>query len=109
LLAVWPSLLVVEESDWQQLAIEALYAPYQKRQAQEILSLKRDEQLTLPAALNFFEIGGLSQELRQKLQEIRPRNIAEASQIQGMTPAALAAMLRYVKKLPGQPNLQQVG
>ena len=109
LLAVWPSLLVVEESDWQQLAIEALYAPYQKRQAQEILSLKRDEQLTLPAALNFFEIGGLSQELRQKLQEIRPRNIAEASQIQGMTPAALAAMLRYVKKLPGQPNLQQAG
>jgi hypothetical protein len=42
LLAVWPSLWVVEESDWQQLAIEALYAPYQKRQAQEILSLKRD-------------------------------------------------------------------
>jgi len=106
LLHVWPDLHSIHTDDWQQLSTESLYAPYQKRQEQEILSLKRDQQLTLPNNLNFIDIGGLSQELRQKLQDLSPKNIAEASQIQGMTPAALAALLRFVKKNPAEPPVE---
>jgi tRNA uridine 5-carboxymethylaminomethyl modification enzyme len=94
----WPALAVIAEDDWEQLSIEALYAPYQKRQLQEIASLKRDEQLALPEDFDPHAVGGLSQEIRQKLCAHKPANLAEAAQIQGMTPAALAALLRYVKK-----------
>ncbi len=80
-----------------QVATEALYAGYLRRQDAEIRAFRREEGAMLPTALDYADIGGLSAELREKLNAIRPASLGAASRIQGMTPAALAALLPHVR------------
>jgi tRNA uridine 5-carboxymethylaminomethyl modification enzyme len=80
-----------------QIATEALYAGYLRRQDAEIRAFRREERAELPPALDYADIGGLSAELREKLATIRPASLGAASRIQGMTPAALAALLPHVR------------
>ena len=68
------------------------------RQEADIKAFKRDESLVLPSKLNYSTIGGLSSEVLQKLSLIRPRTLGAAARIPGITPAALTALLRYLKK-----------
>jgi len=80
-----------------QLEIEALYRTYVERQQRDADALQRDENMLIPEALTYSEIGGLSNELRGKLDRIRPRTLAQAGRIDGMTPAALALILTRIR------------
>ena len=82
----------------EQLAVEALYAGYLHRQDAERRMVAREDGLALPMGIDFSQIGGLSRELREKLASVQPASIGAASRIQGMTPAALAAVMSYVRR-----------
>ncbi len=80
------------------VAADALYAPFAERQFAEAKLLKRDEAIRIPPDLKYTEIVGLSAELRSKLMNVRPANIAQAASIEGMTPAATVLILGYIKR-----------
>ena len=84
----------------EQLEIDARYAGYLDRQARDIAAFRRDEALLLPAALDYAAVGGLSAEIRGKLAAARPATLGAAARISGVTPAALVALLQYVKRRP---------
>jgi tRNA uridine 5-carboxymethylaminomethyl modification enzyme len=100
LTAIWPQLGRVSPAIAEQLEIDARYAGYLERQARDVAAYRRDESLLLPNALDYAEIGGLSTEIRGKLTTARPATLGAASRISGVTPAALVALLRYVKRRP---------
>ena len=95
---IWPELSDVAFLIRQQIEIDALYAGYMERQMAEIEAFRKDEALQLPAQLNYADIGGLSNEVRQKLELVKPETLGAASRIPGVTPAAVMALLRHVKK-----------
>ncbi|MFL1485839.1 tRNA uridine-5-carboxymethylaminomethyl(34) synthesis enzyme MnmG [Marinobacter sp. LN3S78] len=82
----------------QQVEIEIKYEGYISRQEDEIERLRRNEETRLPDDFDFDAVGGLSNEIRQKLKEVRPETIAQASRIQGVTPAAVSQLLVHLKK-----------
>jgi len=82
----------------QQVEIQLKYQGYVDRQAEEIKKLKRQEDTPLPADFDYQSVQGLSNELKQKLINARPENIARATRIPGMTPAAISLLLIYLKK-----------
>jgi tRNA uridine 5-carboxymethylaminomethyl modification enzyme len=81
-----------------QLEVDARYASYVERQAEDVESLRRDEALTIPSDFDYEAVASLSNEVRQKLARSRPVTVAQASRIDGMTPAALLAVLAAVRK-----------
>lgn len=81
-----------------QVEIEIKYEGYISRQADEIERLRRNENTALPVDLDYEVIGGLSNEIKQKLQTVRPETVAQASRIQGVTPAAVSQILVHLKK-----------
>jgi tRNA uridine 5-carboxymethylaminomethyl modification enzyme len=76
-----------------QLENDSRYAPYLARQEAEVSELRRAEAVPLPADLDYDAMPGLSNELRLKLGRVRPRTLAQAGRIEGMTPAALTLIL----------------
>ncbi|UDL05046.1 tRNA uridine-5-carboxymethylaminomethyl(34) synthesis enzyme MnmG [Marinobacter sp. CA1] len=82
----------------EQVEIEIKYEGYISRQADEIERLRRNENTRLPVDLDYEQVGGLSNEIKQKLLAVRPETIAQASRIQGVTPAAVSQLLVYLKK-----------
>jgi tRNA uridine 5-carboxymethylaminomethyl modification enzyme len=82
----------------EQLEIEALYATYVERQERDAQALARDEAQAIPDTLDYDDLTGLSAELRGKLSRIRPRTLAQAGRIDGMTPAALALILTRIRR-----------
>ncbi|MDG1134375.1 MAG: tRNA uridine-5-carboxymethylaminomethyl(34) synthesis enzyme MnmG [Pseudomonadales bacterium] len=83
----------------KQLEIETKYAGYIKRQDEEILKIRRHEGMLLPATMDFAQLEGLSNELKQKLEHHKPDSLARAARIPGMTPAALSILLIHAKAL----------
>lgn len=83
-----------------QLEIEATYSGYISRQQGDIDALRRDEALKIPVGLDYSHIGGLSNEVRQRLEAARPETIGQASRLEGVTPGALTALLGHVRKGP---------
>ena len=81
-----------------QLEIDALYQGYLGRQEADIQAFRRDEALLLPADLDYGAIGSLSAEIRQKLNVQRPATLGQAARIAGVTPAALVALLKHVRR-----------
>ena len=81
----------------EQVEIQFKYAGYIDRQRDEIEQMRRQENTRLPENFDYDQVGGLSNELTAKLKEVRPETIAQASRIQGMTPAALSLLLVYLK------------
>ena len=100
LAAVWPQLREIPPAIAEQLEIDARYAGYLDRQARDIAAFRRDDALQLPDALDYAAIGGLSAEIRGKLATTRPATLGAAARISGVTPAALVALLRFVKHQP---------
>lgn len=100
LAALWPELAGISAPVAAQLEIDARYDIYLRRQEADIEAYRKDEAIAIPAALDYGAIAGLSTELRQKLQRDRPASLAQASRIDGMTPAALMLILAHVKKAP---------
>jgi tRNA uridine 5-carboxymethylaminomethyl modification enzyme len=81
-----------------QMEREALYANYIERQNRDIALMKKDEAQILPADLDYTSFEGLSNELKVKLAASRPETLAQASRIDGMTPAALALILAKTRQ-----------
>ncbi len=95
---IWPELNHFDSTTTEQLEIDAKYAVYLDRQAQDVESYRRDESFELAEDLDYAAITGLSNEVRHKLQNVRPRTIGHAGKIDGMTPAALTLLVAHVKR-----------
>jgi tRNA uridine 5-carboxymethylaminomethyl modification enzyme len=96
--SVWPQMNEVSPAIREQLTIDAQYAAYMGRQEADIKAFRRDEELKLPDTLDYKTIGSLSNEVSDKLNKARPQTLGAASRIPGVTPAALIALLRHVRK-----------
>jgi tRNA uridine 5-carboxymethylaminomethyl modification enzyme len=97
---LFPQLPEVRADIAQQLEIEGRYTGYIERQTADIHAFRKDEALVLPPNLDFAQVGGLSTEVRLKLQAVRPATLGAAARIPGVTPAALTALLRHVQRKP---------
>jgi len=82
----------------EQVEIQIKYAGYIDRQKEDIDKVRRQEDTLLPIDFDYASVGGLSNELTAKLEQIRPESIAQAARIQGMTPAAISLLLIHLKK-----------
>ncbi len=98
LAAIWPEIATWDAEAREQVEIDALYAGYMDRQAADVAAFRRDEDLTLPADLDYGRVGGLSAEVRAKLTAIRPATLGQAGRIEGVTPGALTALLAHAKR-----------
>jgi tRNA uridine 5-carboxymethylaminomethyl modification enzyme len=98
LAAIWPALAGIARDIAEQLEIDARYAGYIERQSADILAFRRDESLLLSDDLDYGVIGSLSSEIRLKLSAARPATLGAAARISGVTPAALVALLKYVRR-----------
>jgi tRNA uridine 5-carboxymethylaminomethyl modification enzyme len=95
---IWPCFNEIAPKIAVQLEIDAKYAVYLDRQAADIAAFRRDEDLELPESLDYAGLSGLSNEVRQKLQAVRPRTIGQAGRIDGMTPVALTLILAHIRR-----------
>jgi tRNA uridine 5-carboxymethylaminomethyl modification enzyme len=82
----------------EQVEIAAKYEGYISRQQDEIESMRRHENTKLPESLDIDNVGGLSNEVKQKLKQVQPETLAQASRIQGVTPAAISMLYIHIKK-----------
>ncbi len=98
LIRIWPELSAVDPDIREQMAIDAQYSGYLERQKSDIRDFRKDEALVLPEDIDFSKIGGLSAEVREKFKAVRPATLGQAARISGVTPAALTALLSYVKR-----------
>lgn len=98
LAAIWPELNSLSRQAREQLEIDAMYSGYLERQALDVEAFKRDEDLRLDPALDYASVGGLSNEVREKLSRAKPVTLGQASRIEGVTPGALTALLAHVKR-----------
>ncbi len=96
-LRLWPSLGALKSEVLEQLETDALYAGYLDRQGADIAAFRRDEALMLPGDLDYAGVAGLSTEIVQRLSRIRPSTLGQAARIEGVTPAALTALLLTLK------------
>jgi tRNA uridine 5-carboxymethylaminomethyl modification enzyme len=95
---IWPRLAELPPRIAEQLEIDAKYHVYLDRQTADIAAYRRDESLELPAQLDYAALPGLSNEVRQKLSAYRPRTIAQAARLDGITPAALMLIVAHLKR-----------
>jgi len=100
---VWPELNTIDRDVIEPLEIEAGYAVYLARQEQDAQIVRKDENRVIPESFDFSSLPGLSIELQQKLEKIRPASLSQASRIDGMTPAALTLLLAHL----GRPSSKQ--
>jgi tRNA uridine 5-carboxymethylaminomethyl modification enzyme len=96
--AIWPQLLQIDAKTVERLEIEAQYDVYLQRQSASAALLRREEERLIPDGMDFANISGISNELKQKLAVRKPKSIAEAQKIDGMTPAAMALVLLAVRR-----------
>ena len=95
---IWPEIAEFGDDVYEAVEIEAKYSGYIKRQMADIEVFKKDEKLKIKEDIDYHKIGGLSNEMIAKLSKVRPSTIGEASRISGVTPAAIMAILGYIKK-----------
>lgn len=95
---VWPELNALDQTIIEQIKIDALYSGYMERQDTDIDAFRKDEALELPEKIDYNSIGSLSTEIRMKLDKARPATLGAAARIPGVTPAAITALLRFVKR-----------
>jgi tRNA uridine 5-carboxymethylaminomethyl modification enzyme len=94
---IWPQLATLPVKVAEQLEIDAKYDVYLARQAADVVSFRRDEGLALPDDLDYAALPGLSNEVKQRLQAVRPRTLGQAGRIDGVTPAALTLLLAHMR------------
>ncbi|MDH4987123.1 tRNA uridine-5-carboxymethylaminomethyl(34) synthesis enzyme MnmG [Aminobacter anthyllidis] len=97
LVKILPDLASIDGKTAETIETEAKYAVYLDRQKADAALMLKEEERVIPEALDFESVPGLSNELRQKMRARRPRSLAEAQRIDGMTPAALALILAHVR------------
>ena len=102
LAALWPDLGALEPAVAEQVQIDAQYAGYIERQEVDVAAYRRDEALEIPSGFDYAAISGLSNEVREKFIKVAPRTIGQAARIDGVTPAAVILLLRYVRRMAKQ-------
>ncbi|MDB4118627.1 tRNA uridine-5-carboxymethylaminomethyl(34) synthesis enzyme MnmG [Candidatus Pelagibacter sp.] len=95
---IWPEIPFFDKEIDEQIEINAHYRGYLKKQKSEILAFKRDENLMIPEKVNYDNLSGLSNEVKAKFKEIRPKTMGQALRIDGITPAAVYILLSHVKR-----------
>ena len=83
---------------WEEVEIQVKYENYIEREIEEVERVRRFENVSFPADLKFRELNGLSREVQEKMEEVRPINLGQASRISGVTPVAIAALMIHLKK-----------
>ncbi len=101
---IWPELESLPATICEQLRVDSKYAVYVERQNADIKAFRRDESVNIPMNMPYRHISGLSNELCEKLEDHKPTTLAQASRIDGMTPAALMLILAHVKKSPNRKS-----
>jgi tRNA uridine 5-carboxymethylaminomethyl modification enzyme len=96
--AIWPRFDTFPRQIIEQLEIDAKYAVYLDRQAADIAAFRRDETLELPDDIDYQRLNGLSNEVKQKLQAIKPRTVGQAGRIDGITPVALTLLAAHIRR-----------
>lgn len=97
---IWPELGEVKPRVAEQVEIDAVYHGYLDRQQSDILAFRRDEGVRIPADFDYAQVGGLSNEVCEKLIKASPDTLGQAARIEGVTPGALTALLAYLKRRP---------
>ncbi|MFN0194924.1 MAG: tRNA uridine-5-carboxymethylaminomethyl(34) synthesis enzyme MnmG [Aestuariivirga sp.] len=100
---LWPEIAALPAFAREALEADALYAGYLDRQSADISMLRKEEALVLPESLDYAALPSLSTELKLKLARVKPQTLGHAARIEGMTPAALAALLGHVKRREIRP------
>ena len=95
---IWPELKIIEQAAREQIEIESTYSTYLIRQKADIEDFKKEEGLLIPSSTNYKKVGSLSNEIIEKLSKTQPPTLGAASRISGVTPAALIAIMRFIKK-----------
>jgi tRNA uridine 5-carboxymethylaminomethyl modification enzyme len=95
---IWPDIPYFGKSIDEQIEINAHYRGYLKKQKADILAFKKDENLIIPAYLDYEKLSGLSNEVKTKFKEIKPKTMGQALRIDGITPAAVYILLSHVKR-----------
>ncbi|PST17607.1 tRNA uridine-5-carboxymethylaminomethyl(34) synthesis enzyme MnmG [Mesorhizobium plurifarium] len=95
---LWPELQAISPGVVEALEIDAAYAVYMERQASDIAGVRRDETTAIPDDFDYDMLPGLSNELKQKLAQHKPRNLAQATKVDGMTPAAISLILSWLRR-----------
>ena len=95
---IWPEIPFFDEKIDEQIEINAHYRGYLKKQKADILAFKRDENLIIPDKVNYDELSGLSNEVKAKFKQIKPKTMGQALRIDGITPAAVYILLSHVKR-----------
>jgi tRNA uridine 5-carboxymethylaminomethyl modification enzyme len=95
---IWPEIAALPEFAKEALFADSLYAGYSARQMADVVALRKEDQIQLPADIDYSSLPSLSIEIRQKLIRVQPRTLGQASRIEGMTPAALACLLGHIKR-----------
>ena len=95
---IFPDILPQNSSIDNQVVIDAHYIGYLDKQSQDIKSFKKDEAVTIPSNINYDSLSGLSNEIKSKLIQVRPKTLGQAIRIDGVTPAAIIILLSHIKK-----------
>jgi tRNA uridine 5-carboxymethylaminomethyl modification enzyme len=95
---IWPRLLEIDGKTAERLEIEAQYDVYLQRQSASAALLRREEERLIPEEMDFSGVSGISNELKQKLADRKPKSVAEAQKIDGMTPAGMALVLLAIRQ-----------
>jgi tRNA uridine 5-carboxymethylaminomethyl modification enzyme len=95
---IWPAMKSFRADIREQIEIESVYKSYLSRQQADIELFKMDEQLAIPDSLDYDAVGSLSNEIRMKLKQAKPVTLGAASRIPGVTPAAITAIMTYMKR-----------
>ncbi|MGP0010001.1 MAG: tRNA uridine-5-carboxymethylaminomethyl(34) synthesis enzyme MnmG [Methylocella sp.] len=98
LTAIWPELAGIAPKTAAQIEIDAKYAVYLDRQTKDIEAFRRDEALAIPDHVDYAGLPGLSNEIRARLEKIRPRTMGQALRIEGMTPAAMTLLASKLRR-----------
>ena len=95
---IWPDIKYISKEIDDQIEINAHYRGYLKKQNADILAFKRDENLIIPTNIEYDDLSGLSNEVKSKFKQIRPKTMGQALRIDGITPAAVYILLSHVKR-----------
>ena len=95
---IWPEIPYYSKVIDEQIEINAHYSGYLQKQKADILAFKRDENLIIPDKINYDSLSGLSNEVKSKFKQIRPKTMGQALRIDGITPAAVYILLSHVKR-----------
>ncbi len=96
--SIWPEIPKASSKEVEQIEIAAHYAGYLEKQEADIIAFRKDENLLIPDDIDYAKLSGLSNEVKDKFKQIRPKTLGQALRIDGITPAAAYILLSHVKK-----------